>query len=202
MGINFQTQKFAGHFPEIWRGESKVLPGGFKPANTIATGVVVRPGTPLYVDFDTRSAAVCKTGKVVNGGTTTAPRVAKGHYFAAGDSVAVNEGAVIATVKSVDSSNDAYDVITFDKALTGVKADDVLIETAAELGESEKAAPKYAPNMINPVFREFKSTGINTLDAAYDAVVLIPSLAATPMLPEWLNGCCLAANPNIIYIKQ
>nr|DAL02847.1 MAG TPA: Head fiber protein [Caudoviricetes sp.] len=201
MGINFQTQKLAGHFPELWRGESKVLPGGFKPANTLAIGTVVRPGTPLFVDFDTRSAAVCKTAKVENGGTTTAPRVAKGHYFAAGDSVAVNGGGVVAIVKSVDASNDAYDVITFDKALTGVKADDVLIEPAAELVDS-KAVAKYAPNMVAPLFKEIKATGINTLDAAYDAVVLIPSLAATPMLPEWLNGCCLAANPNIIYIKQ
>lgn len=202
MGINFQTQKLAGHFPELWRGESKVLPGGFKPANTLVNGMVVRPGTPLCVDFDTRSAAVCKTAKVVSGETATSPRVAKGHYFAAGDSVAVNGGTIIATVKSVDASGDAYDVITFDKALTGVKADDVLIETAAELPESGKAVAKYAPNMVAPLFKEIKSTGINTLDAAYDAVVLIPSLAATPMLPEWLNGCCLAANPNIIYIKQ
>lgn len=201
MGINFQTQKFAGHFPEIWRGESKVLPGGFKPANTIAIGTVIRPATPLCVDYVNRSAAVCKTAKVVNGGSTTAPRVAKGHYFTAGDSVAVNGGAVIVTVKSVDTANDAYDVITFDKALTGVKADDVLIEPADDLVDG-KAVAKYAPNTVAPLFKEFKRTGINTIDAAYDAVVLIPSLESTPMLPEWLNGMCLAANPNIIYITQ
>lgn len=203
MGINFQTQKLAGHFPELWRGESKVLPGGFKPANTLVPGMVIRPGTPLYVDFDTRSAAVCKTAKVVNGGTTTAPRVSKGHYFAVGDSVAVNDGTVKQTVKSIDTTNADYDVITFNAALTGVKADDVLIETdAAALAEGAKAAPRFAPNMIVPLIKEIKSTGINTLDAAYDAIVLIPSLAATPMISSWLNGCFLAANPNILYIKQ
>lgn len=201
MGINFKKESLAGHFPEIWRGESRVLPGGFKPANTLAVGVVVRPGTPLYVDFDAHSAAVCKTAKVVNGGTTTAPRVSKGHYFAVGDSVAVNEGAVIGTVKAIDASNADYDVITFDKAVTGATADAILIEAAAALVES-KAVPKYVPNMVAPLDKEVKATGITTLDAAYDAVVLIPSLEATPMLPKWLNGCCLAANPNIIYIKQ
>lgn len=203
MGINFQTQKFAGHFPEIWRGESKVLPGGFKPANKLEIGTVVRPGSPLYVDFDTRSAAVCKTAKVVNGGTTTAPRVLKGHYFAVGDSVAVNDGTVKQTVKSIDASNADYDVITFNGALTGVKADDILIETDADaLADGAQAKPKYVPNMVAPLFKEIKATGINTLDAAYDAIVLIPSLAATPMIPTWLNGCFLAANPNILYIKQ
>lgn len=202
MGINFKKETLNGHFPEIWRGESKVLPGGFKPANNLAVGVVVRAGTPLCVDFDTRSAAVCKTAKVVNGGTTTAPRVSKGHYFAVGDSVAIHGGAVIATVKAIDATNEGFDVLTFDKALTGAKADDVLIETADTLGESATAVAKYAPNMVAPLPKEIKATGIATLDAAYDAVVLIPSLAATPVLPEWLNGCCLAANPNIIFIKQ
>lgn len=203
MGIQFNKQTLAGHFPEIWRGESKVLPGGFKPANTLTVGTVVRPGTPLFVDFSTRAAAVCKTAKVVNGGSTTAPRVMKGHYFAVGDTVAVNDGTVKQTVKSIDTTNDAYDVITFNGALTGVKADDVLIETDAEtLAENETAAPKYAPNMVAPLFKEIKATGINTIDAAYDAVVLLPSLAATPMLPAWVNGCCLAGNPNIIFITQ
>jgi hypothetical protein len=201
MGIEFKKRALAGHFPEMWRGECKVLPGGFKPVGNYATGTVVRCAAPLYVDFDTMSAAVCKTAKVVSGGTTTAPRVAKGHYFAAGDAVSTNGGAVIVTVKSIATDNEDYDVVTFDKALTGLKADDVLINAADDLVD-EKAVPRYTPNMVVSADREFKSTGINTFDAAYDAVVLTPALSATPMLPEWLNGVCLKANPNIIFIKQ
>lgn len=201
MGIKFKSEKLSGRFPELWRGECKVLPGGFHPANTIADGTVVRTGALLSVDFDSMSAGVVKTALVVNGGTTTAPRVAKGHYFTAGDSVAVANGAVIVTVKSVDSTTADYDIITFDKALTGVKADDVLIEAASEL-VNEKAAPRFVPNMIVSSDKEFKKTGINTLDAGYDAVVLIPSLAATPVLPEWIDGVFLKKNPNIIFIKQ
>lgn len=199
MGINFKSQRIAGRFPEIWRGEVKVLPGGFKPANEIAIGTIVRRGTPLFVDFDKRTAAVCKTALVVNGGTTTAPRVAKGHYFTAGDSVAVNDGTATSTVKSIDTSNVDYDVITFDKALTGVKADDILIE-CAEAGEGAK--PKYTPNMIVSADKEFKTTGINTIDAGYDALVLKHSYENTPLVPEWVNGVVFAMNPRIMVITQ
>lgn len=201
MGINFKSQKIAGHFPELWRGECAVLPGGFAPANTIAIGTVVKVGTPLFVDFDKRTAAVCKTALVVSGGTTTSPRVAKGHYFAVGDTVAVNGGTTAVSVKSIDTDNVDYDVITFDKALTGVKADDVLIESESEV--SEKAVSKYAPNMIVSADKEFKTTGLNTLDAGYDARVLKHSLKNTPWLDEWLiGGICLAKNPNIMVITQ
>lgn len=203
MGVEFKTKSISGHFPELWRGECKVLPGGFHPANEITTGTVVRTAALLCVDFNDMSAAVCKTGRVVNGGTTTAVRVMKGHYFAPGDSVGVNGGTKVCTVKSIATDNAEYDVITFDAAMTGVKADDILVETKSEaLGENETVAPKYTPNMISANDKEFKTTGINTLDAAYDALVLIPSTAATPVLPEWLNGACLKTNPNILFINQ
>lgn len=203
MGIQFKTTPYAGHFPEIWRGDCKVLPGGFKPANTVAIGTVVRRATLLCVDFDAMSAAIVKTALVVAGGSTTAPRVAKGHYFAVGDVVAINGGASTATVKSVDATNSGYDVITFTSALTGVKADDVLIESSvATIPENGTAAPKYKPNACVSAEKEFKSTGINTLDAAYDALILVPSLSGTPVLPEWLNGFCLADNHAIKFIKQ
>lgn len=203
MGIEFKTKSISGHFPELWRGDCKVLPGGFHPANTIATGTVVRTAAMLCVDFDNMSAAVCKTGRVVNGGSTTAVRVMKGHYFAPGDSVGVYGGTKVCTIKSIATDNADFDVITFDAALTGVKADDILVETTSEaLGENETVAPKYTPNMISASDKEFKTTGINTIDAAYDALVLIPSTAATPILPEWINGVCLKTNPNILFIKQ
>jgi len=64
MAIEFKRTKVAGHFPEIWRGECRMLPGGFKPAQDFAVGTVLHRGTPLYVDFETMTAAVCKTAMV------------------------------------------------------------------------------------------------------------------------------------------
>ena len=80
MAIDFKKTAVKGHTPEIWRGECKILPGGFKPVQSFPVGTVLHRGTPIFVDFAAMSAAVCKTAKVLAGGTTTAFRVAKGSH--------------------------------------------------------------------------------------------------------------------------
>lgn len=200
MPIEFKRTTYKGHTPEIWRGECKMLPGGFKPKNTIATGTVLHRGTLVQVFFDTMEAAVVKVAKVLSGGTTSKPRVAKGHLFAAGDVVAKNGGSVVQTVNSIDTSNAEYDVLNLAGAVTGLAADDVLVESEAP-AEGVTATSKYTPNMIVGAVKEFNGKGLPTIDAAYEAVVLYPSLNF-PLLDDWLNGCCLKSNPNILFIKQ
>ena len=129
MAIDFKKTQLSGHTPEIWRGECKILPGGFKPVQNFPVGTVLHRGTPIYVDFEAMSAAVCKTAKVLKGGTTTAPRVAKGHYFVAGDVVmklGVTDKSPI--IKSIDTANAGYDVITFASAIAGLAEGDILVE--------------------------------------------------------------------------
>jgi len=202
MAIEFKRTKVAGHFPEIWRGECRMLPGGFKPAQDFAVGTVLHRGTPLYVDFETMTAAVCKTAKVLSGGTTTKPRVAKGHLFAAGDVVTKNgDGASTPTISAIDTSNADYDVLTLSAAYTGLAADDVLVESQAVTETGATATSKYVPNAVVGAVKEFDGKGIPTIDAAYEAVVLYPSLAC-PVLDDWKNGICLKSNPNILFIKQ
>lgn len=198
--IDFKKTKYAGHFPEIWRGECKMLPGGFKPLQEFPTGTVIHRGTPVYVNFEDMTAAVCKAAKVLTGGTATAPRVGKGSYFVVGDTLTkYNDGKASPTIKKIDTSNDEYDVITLSAAYSGLKEGDILVEsdtfTEADL------TPKYEPNMVVGAVKEFDGKGLPTLDVAYDAVVLYPSLRF-PLVDAWLNGCCLKANPNILFIKQ
>ena len=156
------------------------------------------------------SAAVCKTAKVLKGGTTTAPRVAKGHYFVAGDVVmklGVTDKSPI--IKSIDTANAEYDVLTFASAIAGLAEGDILVEAsaaAAAEGDNEAvpAAPLYTPNMVVGAVKEFTGKGLPTIDAAYEAVVLYPSLNF-PLLEDWLinpGKVCLKANPNILFIKQ
>lgn len=202
MAIEFKREKIAGHFPEIWRGECKILPGGFKPLQDFAVGTVLHRGTPLYVDFETMSAAVCKTAKVVKGGNTTSPRVAKGHLFAIGDVVTKDgDGASTPTISKIDTTNADYDVLTLSAAYTGLAENDVLVESVVVAEEGGKASSKYEPNAVVGAVKEFDGKGLPAIDAAYEAVVLYPSLAC-PVLDEWKNGICLKSNPNILFIKQ
>ena len=200
MAIDFKRTKLAGHFPEIWRGECKMLPGGFKPVQDFPVGTVLQRGTPVYVNFEEMTAAVCKTAKVLSGGTTTAPRVGKGHYFVVGDVVTKDgDGTASPTISKIDTSNADYDVLTLSDAYTGLAEGDVLVES--ETFSSDPVSAKYEPNMILGAKKEFDGKGLPTLDVAYEAVVLYPSLMF-PVLASWLNSCCLKANPNILFIKQ
>ena len=221
MAIEFKKTSIKGHTPEIWRGECKMLPGGFKPKNNIPVGSVVYRGVP---------------------------RIAKGHLFAVGDVIAkVGKDDKSVTVSSIDTSNADYDVLNLSAAITGLSNGDAIIESldygyldatstttgalkivandAQSVGDDEiklqsvtpylgeetlavgdyvilqKSVAKYTPNMVNGAVKEFNGKGLPTIDAAYEAVVLYPSLGF-PILPDWLNGCCLKSNPNILFIKQ
>ena len=200
MAIEFKKTAVKGHTPEIWRGECKMLPGGFKPKNNIATGTVLHRGVLVEVNFEEMSAAVIKVAKILAGGTTTKPRIAKGHLFAIGDVVTKNgDGSKTPSITAIDTTNADYDILTLSADYTGLAENDVIVESKAVV--SGTASAKYTPNMVVGAVKEFNGKGLPTIDAAYEAVVLYPSLNF-PVLPEWLNGCCLKSNPNILFIKQ
>ena len=101
------------------------------------------------------------------------------------------------TVSSIDTSNADYDVLTLSSAISGLAADDVLIEATA----TSSSVAKYEPNAVVGEDTEPLSGGDqDTVSAAYDAVVL---LGYTVQLPaSWMQGICMKNNPNIIYVKQ
>lgn len=129
MAINFQKTTFSGRVPEIWRGECKILPGGYRPNNDVSVGTVVRRGTPLRI-YNGFTADLCKTATVLSGGTTTKPRIGKGNLFEVGDVVfkVGSDGSVSRAITSIDRSNADYDVLTFGSAITGLTANDVIAE--------------------------------------------------------------------------
>jgi hypothetical protein len=191
MAIEFKKTKYSGHTPEIWRGECKILPGGFKLTQNFPVGTVIHRAIPVAVDFSAMSATVIKATTVLEGGTTKAVRVAKGHLFVAGDVVVKNGAAdATATVSSVDTSNTEYDVLNLSAAIADLTKGNVLVINGQPV-----------PNMVVGAVLEITGKGLPTLDVAYEAVVLYPSLNL-PILEDWLNGPCLKSNPNILFIKQ
>lgn len=197
MAIEFKKTAFSGNTPVIWRGECKMLPAGFKPKQTFPVGTVLRRGLPIQVDFEEMSAGVVKIAKVLTGGTTTAPRIGKGHLFAVGDTVQKLGATTSTTISKIDTSNADYDVITLAAEISGLAAGDSIQESDGE----SSAAPLYTPNMVIGADLEFKGTGIPTIDAAYEAVVLYNNVNY-PIPSDWLQGVCLKSNPNILFIKQ
>lgn len=195
MAINFKSQSYAGRTPEIWRGECKVLPAGFKTEQNFPVGTVITRGTLVAVDFDTLTCGVVKLGKVLDGSTTKNVRVAKGTLFAVGDTVGKVGDTATTTVASINTENVDYNVLVLTTAITGLTAGDALVEAKSGGGS------KYTPNMVVAADREVKANDLLTIDAAYEAVVLYPSLAyAIPT--DFVQGVALKNNPNIIFIKQ
>ena len=202
MAIIVNKEVFGGHAPEIWRGECKVLPGGFALDNaqlaSLPIGTVIRRGTPIVVDFEKKSANLCKTATVIKGGNTTTFRVAKGHLFAVGDYISkVGDGASTPSIKVIDRTNAEYDAITLSAAYTGLTEKDVVMEVANSAGSE----PKYEPNAIVASDKAIDGNNIVVLDAGYEAVVLYPSLAF-PIIDAWKQGITMKLNPNILFINQ
>lgn len=198
MAISFARTPYSGKQQVFWRGESKVLPAGFKPKQTFSVGTILKRGALVKVDFSDLSAAIVKVGTVVTGGTTTKPRVSKDNYFEVGDKVIKVGETTAKTISAIDRSNSEYDVITLNSALSGLAADDFLVE-ADDSGET--AVLKYPANAVLTEDKEIIANDITTLDCAYGAVVIKDVVPAFP--DSWLTGgICLTNNPNIVFIRQ
>jgi len=203
MSVTFERTEFSGRMTPFWR-EPKVLPGGFSLAQTtFPIGTFIKRGAFVAVDFDTMSGYIVKVGKVITGGTTSAPRVSKDNNFVVGDTIMVAGNANLArTISAIDRSNADYDVLTLSGALTGATAGAFVQEG---IGTTSEGATTYAgrtPNMMLSADLEIQKSQLATLDCGYEAIVLADVI--TPFPSDWLlnGGPCLKFNPNIIFIKQ
>ena len=197
MGVKFTPETKEGNMPVFWRGEAKILPGGYKLLQTFPKGTRIPRGTLVSIMPGTLTAGISKHAEAVTGGTTTKPRVKKGHLFQAADVVMKAGETTGVTISSIDASNADYDTITLSAAITGLAAGDILLEATATTSSEEK----YVPNgVVGETTDPLNGDDSDTVSVAYDAVVL---RGYVPDPPEaWLQGITLKNNPNIIFIKQ
>lgn len=202
MAIDFVKTVYPGMMDPFWRQEVRMLPGGFTPTNTIPVGEVVRRASFVSVDFDKMTASLVKVGLVLEGGTTTKPRVSKGNNIYPGDTIMkVGKTDAGVTVKSVDRTNPDYDVIEFSSGLTSLAAGDYIQEAVKDGGDSTYK-PAAIANMVLGNDFESRKSGLPTFDVAWSAMILKD--VCSPFPPEWLaeNSPCLATNHNLLFIKQ
>lgn len=203
MAIEFKKTSYAGNLDAFWRTEVRMLPGGFNCSQSIPVGDVIPRGALVCADFDTMTATIVKVGRVVDGGTTTKPRVTKNNHFYAGDTVMkIGKKDAAVTVKSVDRSNPDYDVVEFSAALATLAKDDYLVEAVKDTGDSATTySQAHEANTILGADYTSRAVGMTTLDVAYSAVALKD---VCPQFPaDWLDGgAFLKTNHNILFIKQ
>ncbi|MCD7721007.1 MAG: hypothetical protein LUI09_02130 [Prevotellaceae bacterium] len=91
--MQFNTKYYDGTFDPFWRGEAKMLPGGFRPTNGLPDRCVVRRGTLVQVEPDDLSCVIAKAAAVLSheadadGNENRLLRVAKGTLFVVGDEI-------------------------------------------------------------------------------------------------------------------
>lgn len=203
MAIEFKKTTYAGNLDAFWRTEVRMLPGGFNCSQSIPVGDVIPRGALVCADFDTMTATIVKVGRVIDGGTTTKPRVTKNNHFYAGDTVMkIGKKDAAVTVKSVDRSNPDYDVVEFSAALATLVKGDYLVEAVKDTGDSATTySQAHEANTILGADYTSRAVGMATLDVAYSAVALKD---VCPQFPaDWLDGgAFLKTNHNILFIKQ
>ena len=203
MAIEFKKTSYTGNLDAFWRTEVRMLPGGFNCSQSIPVGDVIPRGALVCADFDTMTATIVKVGRVVDGGTTTKPRVTKNNHFYAGDTVMkIGKKDAAVTVKSVDRSNPDYDVVEFSAALATLAKGDYLVEAVKDTGDSATTySQAHEANTILGADCTSRAVGMTTLDVAYSAVALKD---VCPQFPaDWLDGgAFLKTNHNILFIKQ
>lgn len=203
MAIEFKKTTYAGSLDAFWRTEVRMLPGGFDCNQSIPVGDVIPRGALVCADFDTMTATIVKVGRVVDGGTTTKPRVTKNNHFYAGDTVMkIGKKDAAVTVKSVDHSHPDYDVVEFSAALATLAKGDYLVEAVKDTDDSATTySQAHEANTILGADYTSRAVGMTTLDVAYSAVALKD---VCPQFPaDWLDGgAFLKTNHNILFIKQ
>lgn len=201
MAIEFKKTSYAGNLDAFWRTEVRMLPGGFNCSQSIPVGDVIPRGALVCADFDTMTATIVKVGRVIDGGTTTKPRVTKNNHFYAGDTVMkIGKKDAAVTVKSVDRSNPDYDVVEFSAALATLAKGDYLVEAVKDDSATTYSQAHEANTILGADYTS-RAVGMTTLDVAYSAVALKD---VCPQFPaDWLDGgAFLKTNHNILFIKQ
>ena len=97
-------------------------------------------GTPVYVDYTTRVAYVCKSTIALASSSNKAIRVPKNHHFKVDD--ILNDGVTSATITGITTSVATYDTIAVDAAL--LYAENTKYGEGSVTGSS--TALKYSPN--------------------------------------------------------
>lgn len=147
----------------LWPEESVYkATGGFTlDRDNLPAGIDFLPkGSLIAADFATRKAVVVKTAVVHAAADADAVeiKVGKSHLLKVGDIIAKAKGGTSYAITAIDTSSDAYDVITVGTTLGALAAGDVLFEST-EAGATAGAEANVANGiLIHDAYLEEQTT--------------------------------------------
>jgi hypothetical protein len=167
------------------------IPGGVNLDGTRLTDdiKVLKAGTPVYVDRDTRVAEIVKTGTLLTGSTANVLYMTPGaHHFEAAEYV--TDGHIVSLISSVAASGTAKDAITVATGLTTYAAGTVIVEAIStskfgpvvygttELGGNGGTVEIISSNAANAglIFIVNKNT-LDSMTATYSANTVTVTMA-------------------------
>lgn len=209
-----KTASFTGVRP-VFTGSPSIVQGGFnldKESQNFAVGDVIPVGTLAIRDEVARKVQVIKTAKVLDVDAEDTKKLTLyvdefyAPFFAVGDKV-LKAGAITGTfatapsIVKVEEKGNTY-AITLDKAISGLKADDVIVEVVEDA--SKNAAERGVANSVtikDNTVSEFE-TAIDVTADTMQYALYERRVAPIPDSQKDATGYYLKGNPHITLTKS
>lgn len=209
-----KTASFTGTRP-IFSGSPSIVPGGFNldVANQqFAVGDVIPAGALAIANEETRKVQIVRTAKVVEINAEDA-KVVTLHVdeffapcFAVGNKV-LKAGAISGTfaaapqITKIEKNGNSY-VITLSAAISGLAADDTIVEVVADAsGNAAEIGKANTVTIRDEEVSEFETSVDVTADTMQYALYE-RRVAPIPASQKDTTGSFLAANPHVKLSKS
>lgn len=209
-----KTASFTGTRP-IFSGSPSIVPGGFNldVANQqFAVGDVIPAGALAIANEETRKVQIVRTAKVVEINAENA-KVVTLHVdeffapcFAVGNKV-LKAGAISGTfaaapqITKIEKNGNSY-VITLSAAISGLAADDTIVEVVADAsGNAAEIGKANTVTIRDEEVSEFETSVDVTADTMQYALYE-RRVAPIPASQKDTTGSFLAANPHVKLSKS
>lgn len=209
-----KTASFTGTRP-IFSGSPSIVPGGFNldVANQhFAVGDVIPAGTLAIANEETRKVQIVRTAKVVEIDAEDTKKVTLrvdeffAPCFAVGNKV-LKAGAISGTfaaapqITKIEKNGQSY-VVTLSAAISGLAADDTIVEVVADAsGNAAEIGKANTVTIRDEEVSEFETSVDVTADTMQYALYE-RRVAPIPASQKDTTGSFLAANPHVKLSKS
>ena len=203
-----KTASFTGQRP-IYTGSPAIVPGGFnldKEKQNFPVGTVIPGGSLAIYDEAKRTVQIVKTATVIEVNSENTKEVTLkvdefyAPIFAVGDKVAkagaISDTFAAAAQITAISQTDNSCVITLSAAISGLKANDALVEVVNASGNAAEIGKANALTLADIEVGEFE-TGVDVTADTMQYALFERRVPVIPASQKDATGKFLAVNPHV-----